>query len=71
MEKLNLYQKDRFMPIEMNDKKLYTLLEVSKLLEVTHLTIRNYIKKGKLKAQKIGKSFFISEDSLIEFLQAN
>lgn len=30
-------------------------------------TIRRYIRQGRIKAQKIGRSFYVSKASLIEF----
>lgn len=55
------------MPKVIGDIKLYSLLELSNLLEVTDVTLRRYIKAGKLKAQKIAGSYQITEESLKEF----
>jgi excisionase family DNA binding protein len=49
--------------------KLYTVQETAKLLEVTAQTIRKYIKEGKLKAQRVGRPFYIAESSIKEFLK--
>lgn len=45
-------------------KKNYTVKEASKRLNVVELTIRNYISKGYIKADKIGRRIVISKDSL-------
>lgn len=57
------------MTVEFDGIKFYTTLEVAKSLNVTLQTVRDYIKKGKLKAQRVGKSFLISEKSIMEFLK--
>ncbi len=42
------------MPKIIGDMTLYTVLELSKLLDVTEVTLRRYIKDGKLHARIIG-----------------
>lgn len=56
------------MPKVIGDMTLYTVLELSKLLDVTEVTLRRYIKDGKLHARIIGGAYHISEDSLREFI---
>jgi excisionase family DNA binding protein len=56
------------MPKVIGDMTLYTVLELSKLLDVTEVTLRRYIKEGKLPAKKIGGAYHISEDALKEFV---
>jgi predicted site-specific integrase-resolvase len=41
------------MPKVIGDMTLYTVLELSKLLDVTEVTLRRYINEDKLKATKI------------------
>lgn len=52
-------------------EKLYTLDEVAEILGTVTETIRRYVRAGKLKASKLGKSWRVSESSLKEFLQKN
>jgi excisionase family DNA binding protein len=56
------------MPKTIGNINLYSILELSKLLKVTDVTLRKYIKNGKLKAQKIGGAYYITEDNLKLFL---
>jgi excisionase family DNA binding protein len=56
------------MPITIKDIKLYTIQETAKMLKVTPQTIRKYIGQNKIKAKKIGRPFYITEDNLKEFL---
>jgi len=52
----------------MESEKLYTTAEVSNYLRVTEITIRRYIKDGKLKSQKLGRQHRITESSLKAFV---
>jgi excisionase family DNA binding protein len=45
------------MPKQVGDITLYTVLELSKLLDVTEVTLRRYIKSGRLKAKTIGGAY--------------
>jgi excisionase family DNA binding protein len=48
--------------------RLYNVPEAATLLGVTSQTVRKYIKKKKLQAQKIGRSLFVTEENLKTFL---
>jgi excisionase family DNA binding protein len=48
--------------------KFYTIPEISEVLKVTPQTIRAYIKKGKIKSKRVGRSILITENNLREFL---
>ncbi len=48
--------------------KFYTIPETATALRVTPQTIRAYIKRGKLKSQRIGRPILITENNLKEFL---
>ena len=58
------------MAIVIEGIKFYTVQEVAKALRVTPQTVRAYIKRGKLKGQRIGRPILITENNLREFLQA-
>ncbi len=57
------------MPIKIKDMTLYSVSEVSHKLNVTTVTIRNYLRQGKLKGQKVMGRWFISEEDLVEFFE--
>jgi len=59
------------MPIKFNEKELYSVKELEKILPITPLTIRAYIRKGKIRGSKIGKSWFISKQDLEAFLEGD
>lgn len=56
------------MAKKIGDITLYTVLELSQSLDVTEVTLRRYIKEGKLKATKIGGKYHISEENLRELI---
>ena len=49
--------------------KFYTIQETAEVLNVTPQTVRAYIKRGKLKGQRIGRPILITESNLKEFLK--
>lgn len=48
--------------------KCFTVAETAKELGVTAQTIRKYIKTNKIAAQRIGRGYYISEESIKSFL---
>jgi excisionase family DNA binding protein len=48
--------------------KFYTLKQISKKLNVTERTLLSYLKSGKLKGQKIGQRWIISQRNLDDFI---
>ena len=59
------------MPKQIGNLTLYDLEELSVLLNITVFSLREYIKKGKLNAQKMGKRYFITQESLNEYFSNN
>lgn len=49
-------------------KDFYSTGEAAKILNISRVAIFNRIKKGKLKANKIGRNFIIPHDELLEAL---
>lgn len=50
-------------------KQLLSVKETAKILGVTELTVRNYIKRGLIKARRIDNRIFISRKRLEESLK--
>ncbi len=48
--------------------EIHTTDQVAKILQIHPLTVLNYIKKGKLKAIKLGRVYRIRESALNDFL---
>lgn len=55
--------------IIIQDIKFYTVLEIAKELKVSPETVRNYLKQGRLKGQRVGRPYLVSEHNLREFLK--
>ena len=56
------------MPIRIGNIKLYSLKELVYPLKVNMITIRRYVREGRLKGQKVGQKWYVTEESLQEFL---
>jgi len=56
------------MPTIIEDVTLYSVPEVSQMLNVTTVSIRNYIKKGYLNGQKVMGRWVVLEEELQEFM---
>lgn len=48
--------------------KMYNVEELANLLQITPVSVRTYIKRGKLKGQRIGRGYYVSEEALKQFL---
>jgi len=57
------------MPIKLGKNKLYSVIELEAILPITPLTIRAYLRKGKIKGHKIGKNWYVSKENLEAFLE--
>lgn len=52
----------------IEDVTLYSVEDVSQILSVTTVSVRNYIKQGHLKGQKVMGRWFVLEEELNNFL---
>jgi len=57
------------MPIKFSEKELYSVKELERILPITPLTIREYIRKGKIEGSKIGKNWYVKKQDLEAFLE--
>lgn len=48
--------------------KVYSLPEVSKLLDITYPTVRKYVKEGKLRSRRVGRKYLVTGESIRSFL---
>lgn len=54
--------------MDMNYKNLISTTELAKILGISRVTVFKRIKSGKLKATKIGRSFYVARKDLPEVL---
>ena len=58
------------MPSKIKDINFYSVPELSQKLDVTTVTIRKYLKQGKLKGKKVMGKWFIVSDDVEEFFES-
>ena len=59
------------MEIKIDEEVYYTVKDLVNLLSLTELTIRNYLREGKLRGYKGGKFWYVSKQNLKLFLEGN
>jgi len=60
---------ERMKPSKVFQGQKYFIVEdLAKILDLTPLTVREYLKKGRIKAVKVGMRWYIAEKNLIAFL---
>lgn len=55
------------MPKKIGNICLYSVKELSSSLGVAELTIRSYLRNGRLKGKKLGVQWYVIEDSLRDY----
>lgn len=53
----------------MSEIKVYTVPELAKLFKLSPQSVRKYLKEGRIKGQKVGVKWLVSEESIREFLK--
>jgi len=53
-----------------NETPIYDLKALSRKLNIGIRTLREYIKRGQLKAKKVGKAYYVTEPNLLTFLHS-
>lgn len=48
----------------MEENKTYTLTELESIFKVTHVTLLNWVKTGKLEAVKVGRKWLVNEETV-------
>jgi excisionase family DNA binding protein len=57
------------MPIQIKDITLFSVEEISRVLNRTTSTVRGYLKQGRLHGQKIYGTWVVSYDDLMAYLK--
>lgn len=57
------------MPIIIDDITVYSLSEISDLTGISLQTIRGYVRKGVLKAVKVGTRFYVHEKDVKQIFE--
>jgi len=57
------------MSRKIGDLKLYSVDDLHELLGISKMTIRAYLREGKLKGRKMGVKWFVTEDALRNYFE--
>ncbi len=55
------------MPKKIGSLTLYSVDDLHEMLGVSKLTLRSYIRTGKIRGRKLGVSWYVTEDSIKEY----
>jgi len=55
------------MPIEVGNLKLYDVEELSEMLHIQERTVRKLLRDGTIKAKKLARKWYVSEESIREY----
>jgi predicted site-specific integrase-resolvase len=50
------------------ETRIYDLKDLEKKLDISIMTLREYIKRGELKASMIGRAYYVTEPNLMRFM---
>jgi excisionase family DNA binding protein len=59
------------VPIQFKDKELFSVKELGEILPITPLTIRAYIREGKIRGRKVGVLWYVAKEDLEAFLSGD
>ncbi len=59
------------MPKVVGELRLYSVEELSDLLDVNQRSIRQWLRDGKIQGQKLGVKWYVSEDMLKKYFNEN
>jgi DeoR/GlpR family transcriptional regulator of sugar metabolism len=57
------------MPKTIGDIRLYSVQELSEILEIQETTIRRYLRDKKLIGRKLARRWYVSEESLADYFR--
>lgn len=55
------------MPKKIGSLTLYSVDDLHEMLGVSKLTLRSYIRTGKIRGRKLGVSWYVTEDAIKEY----
>lgn len=57
------------MPKTIGAIKLYSVEDLSEILDIQEVTIRKYLRAGKLKGRKLARRWYVTEENLQDFFR--
>lgn len=58
------------MSIKLGELTLFTVEELSEALEVQERTIRDYLRRGRIKGRKMANKWYVTEEALREYFDS-
>ncbi|MGM0505592.1 MAG: helix-turn-helix domain-containing protein, partial [Bacteroidota bacterium] len=59
------------MPRNVGDLTLYSIDDLHELLGVSKVTLRMYLREGKLRGRKLGVKWFVTEEALRDYFDGS
>jgi excisionase family DNA binding protein len=57
------------MPKKIGDIRLYSVEELSELLDIQETTVRKYLREGRIRGRKLARRWYVSEESLATYFR--
>lgn len=57
------------MPKKIGDLTLFSIDDLHEMLGISKMTLRAYLREGKIRARKLGVSWFVTEDAIREYFE--
>ncbi|RNC82995.1 MAG: DNA-binding protein [Balneola sp.] len=57
------------MPKKIGSLTLYSIDDLHEMLGISKLTLRAYLREGKIRARKLGVSWYVTEDAIREYFE--
>lgn len=55
------------MPKQIGDLTLYTVDDLHEILGISKMTLRTYLREGRLRGRKLGVSWYVTEEAIKEY----
>lgn len=55
------------MPKKIGDLTLYSVDDLHELLEISKMTLRAYLREGRIRGRKLGVSWYVTEEAIREY----
>jgi len=57
------------MPVKLGDLTLFDVQEFSKKFGINPVTVRGYMRTGRLKGRKVGRKWYLTEEALRDYFK--
>ncbi|MEX0846050.1 MAG: helix-turn-helix domain-containing protein [Balneolaceae bacterium] len=57
------------MPKKVGDLTLYSVDDLHELLDISKMTLRTYLREGRIRGRKLGVSWYVTEEAIKEYFK--